>query len=135
MGFAIMVEGQVDVQLMHAYGFGNTVGLMGSAFTPMQAHLLLRWTEQVVLMMDGDQPGKDSAEKAREILNYFQGTGRRNFKYVKYAIVDMPTKEDLNDPAKFLRARGSLEMRKMIANSMALAGLTIPDGMFPEEGR
>ncbi len=135
MGFAVVVEGQLDVCMMHAHGFDNTVGLMGGAFTPIQAQSLRRWTRQVVFLMDGDQAGKEASERAKEILDYYQFNRSDDARAFRYAIADMPAKDDISDPAKFLRRLGSLEMRKLIANPMRLAGLAIPEGMFPEERR
>jgi DNA primase len=123
--FAIVVEGQLDVASMHAYGFPNTVGVLGGAFTPWQAHLLSLWTKQVVLMFDGDQAGKDHADRAMSVLSMY---GTKSFKNIpihglKTAIAKLP---DKLDPNKFLLEHGSQAMRKLLGDTMKAGGLTLP---------
>ena len=123
--FVIVVEGQFDVAAMHAYGFPNTVGVLGGAFTPWQAHLLSLWTTQVLLMFDGDQAGKEHTEKAMSVLSKY---GAKTFKNcpiygLRTAAAKMP---DKLDPNKFLLEHGSNAMRKLMADSMKAGGLTLP---------
>jgi len=126
--FAIVVEGQLDVASMHAYGFRNTIGVLGGAFTPWQAHLLSLWTKQILLMFDGDAAGKEHAEKAMSVLAMY---GTRTLKHSKNvpihglsaAVAKLP--EQL-DPNKFLLQRGSHAMRKLIGDAMKAGGLTLP---------
>lgn len=62
-GFAFVVEGYKDVLAMHAAGFCNTVGLCGTALADGQADILSRHTTRLHLLLDGDRPGQDAAEK------------------------------------------------------------------------
>ena len=52
--YAVIVEGNIDVLMMHQSGFTMTVAPMGTALTPMQVRLLRRFTDEVVLLYDGD---------------------------------------------------------------------------------
>lgn len=48
---------------MHAAGFCNTVGLCGTALADGQADILSRHTTRLHLLLDGDRPGQNAAEK------------------------------------------------------------------------
>lgn len=67
-GYAILVEGYTDVISLDQYGFGHAVATCGTALTTEQATLLKRYTEQVVVLRDGDEAGKAAAVKDVEIL-------------------------------------------------------------------
>lgn len=125
MGFAILVEGQFDVMAMHAFGFTNTVGVLGGAFTPMQAELIKRWTSQLVLMFDGDEPGKKHANRCLEVLSYYGWVPakKKTSNIFRSAKVTLPSDSDPND---FLRKQGAWPMRKILMDSMKQANVTIP---------
>ncbi len=61
----ILVEGQFDVMSMVDRGFVNTVGLMGSSLSNMQAHRLIPIATKMVLVLDGDEAGRSGADKIR----------------------------------------------------------------------
>lgn len=60
-GFAIVVEGQIDAITLWDRGYPNVVSLMGSSMTEPQAHLLLSLTTRLLLLFDGDKPGRIGA--------------------------------------------------------------------------
>lgn len=62
-GFAYLVEGYKDVLAMHAAGLRNTVALCGTALTDGQAEILSSYTSRLHLLLDGDLPGRNAAEK------------------------------------------------------------------------
>jgi DNA primase len=62
-GFVIVVEGYVDVILLHHYGADNTVGIMGTAFTEKQQNLLRNYTKNIILWLDGDDAGERSIDR------------------------------------------------------------------------
>jgi DNA primase catalytic core len=69
LGFAYLVEGQMDVIGMHLAGVTNTVAGSGTAFTDDQIRLLGRYTREVVLAYDSDKAGlKASMLNARSFL-------------------------------------------------------------------
>ncbi len=55
---AILVEGNMDVVMMHQYGFTNTVAPMGIALSESSLRLLASQTKNIVLAMDSDNAGK-----------------------------------------------------------------------------
>jgi DNA primase len=56
-GYAIVVEGQIDLVLSHQSGLTNTVALSGTAFTETQLTLLGRVTKNLLLALDQDRAG------------------------------------------------------------------------------
>lgn len=53
----ICVEGFFDTMKVHQAGFPNVVALMGSGLSQEQEELLLRTTDRLALMFDGDEAG------------------------------------------------------------------------------
>lgn len=67
-GFAILVEGYLDLAAVRQAGFDNVVASLGTALTPAQARLLARTTQRVVVSYDGDQAGVTAAARAIDAL-------------------------------------------------------------------
>jgi DNA primase len=67
-GFAILVEGYLDLIVLHQAGFGNAVASLGTALTPAQVRLLSRFTERLVVSYDGDPAGRNAASKSIDLL-------------------------------------------------------------------
>jgi len=67
-GFAILVEGYLDLVVLHQAGFENTVASLGTALTPAQVKLLARFSERVVVSYDGDAPGMSAAARSLELF-------------------------------------------------------------------
>lgn len=67
-GNMILCEGYMDVIAMHQAGYTQAVASLGTAFTPEQAHLLHRYTDQVYLAYDSDGAGVKAALRAIGIL-------------------------------------------------------------------
>ena len=67
-GRAILVEGYTDVISMHAAGYPEAVGSMGTALTEAQARLLARYTDRVVIAYDRDAAGSAASLRGMVIL-------------------------------------------------------------------
>src|SRR5215213_9499795 len=67
-GFAILVEGFLDLIVPYQFGVRNVVASLGTALTPEQVKLLSRFARKVVVNYDGDRAGINAAKKAIEIL-------------------------------------------------------------------
>lgn len=67
-GYAILVEGYFDVVTPHDYGVQNCVAPCGTALTEQQANLLKRYTDEVVVLRDGDEAGIEAAKRDIEVL-------------------------------------------------------------------
>lgn len=64
----ILCEGYMDVISLHQAGFTNAVATLGTALTPGQAHLMARYTKEVVVCYDADEAGQKAASRAIPIL-------------------------------------------------------------------
>jgi DNA primase len=67
-GFAILVEGFLDLVVPYQFGIKNVVASLGTALTADQVKLLGRFARKVVVNYDGDPAGVQAAKKAIEIL-------------------------------------------------------------------
>ncbi len=63
-GYALVVEGCMDAIVLDAYGFKNSVSLLGTSMDIIQRSLLKRYTDHLVFCFDPDAGGDLSAEKA-----------------------------------------------------------------------
>ena len=64
----ILVEGQMDFLQLYEAGINNCIAIGGTAFTPEAAIAIKRENENVFIIFDGDQPGKDAALKCGYML-------------------------------------------------------------------
>ena len=67
-GFAILVEGYLDLIALHQAGFDNAVASLGTALTPNQVKLLARYAQRVVVSYDGDTAGITAAAKSLDLF-------------------------------------------------------------------
>ena len=63
-----MVEGYTDVIAMHQCGLENVVANSGTALSVYQVKLLHRFTQNIVLLYDGDEAGIHAAMRGTDIL-------------------------------------------------------------------
>lgn len=63
LGFALLVEGQMDCISVYMGGVHNVIATSGTAFTEHQVRMLGRFTKNVVLNFDPDSAGMNAAEK------------------------------------------------------------------------
>ncbi len=70
----VIVEGYLDVILLHQAGFDNTVSPMGTALNEDQLRLLKKFTRRIVLALDADAAGEKATlrglELARQALDH-----------------------------------------------------------------
>ncbi len=62
-GFTLLVEGQMDLLMLHQIGFGNTVALSGTALTPQHLSLMKRYADNLMLALDSDRAGLAASQK------------------------------------------------------------------------
>ncbi len=67
-GFAILVEGYLDLIIPYQFGVRNVVASLGTALTPEQAKLIGRFARKVVVNYDGDRAGVQAAKRAIETI-------------------------------------------------------------------
>ncbi len=68
-GRTIVVEGNLDVVMLHQAGWSNTVATLGTAFTEKIIPLLKRGDPEIILAYDGDKAGIAAAFKAAMMLS------------------------------------------------------------------
>ena len=68
-GGILLVEGNIDVVMLHQAGFDNACASMGTALTQEQLRLLSRYTKDLVLCYDNDDAGRIATQKALTLLN------------------------------------------------------------------
>lgn len=66
-GFAVLVEGELDMISSWQAGLKNIVAVKGSALTSDQARLILRFCPTIVLALDSDSAGLEAARRAAEV--------------------------------------------------------------------
>jgi DNA primase len=65
-GYALVVEGYMDVVALAQSGFANAVATLGTACTAEHVQKLFRFTDSVVFSFDGDAAGRRAAARALE---------------------------------------------------------------------
>jgi DNA primase len=67
-GAVVLAEGYTDVIALHQAGFGNAVGVMGTALTAEQAREIGGLASVVLLCLDADAAGQQAAVRAASVL-------------------------------------------------------------------
>ncbi len=68
MNYAILVEGQMDCISVYAANRHNVIASSGTAFTDLQARLLARYAQQIVVNFDPDTAGAAATERTLALL-------------------------------------------------------------------
>ncbi len=98
----LICEGYMDVIALHQAGFNNAVASLGTAFTGLQANLLKRYTDEVLITYDSDGAGTKAALRAIPILKE-AGLSTK--------VINM---KPYKDPDEFIKALGAEEFQKRI---------------------
>jgi DNA primase len=104
-GFAILVEGFLDLIVPYQFGARNVVASLGTALTTEQSKLLGRFARKVVVNYDGDRAGIQAAKKAIEILLAED---------LEVKVLVLP---DNADPDEFIRRFGVTEYQRRRAQA------------------
>jgi DNA primase len=99
-GFAILVEGYLDLIVPYQIGVRNIVASLGTALTPEQAKLIARFARKVVVNYDGDRAGVQAAKRAIETILAED---------LEVKVLVLP---DNADPDDFIRKYGAAEYQK-----------------------
>lgn len=101
-GYCMIVEGYMDYLTLHQAGICNVVAASGTAFTPEHAHLLQRFTSNVLLLFDGDSAGQTAAIRAVFVLAPFN---------LDISILVLPGDED---PDSYVRKYGKEKFLELV---------------------
>ena len=101
----ILVEGNVDVVMMHQLGITNVVASCGTSLTVEQVRLIKKFTENITIMYDGDSAGIHAALRGIPMV-LAEG--------MNVHVVLLP---DGDDPDSFSRKHTRDEVREFIAKN------------------
>ncbi len=105
LGYLILVEGYMDAVALHQYGFDCAVASLGTSLTEEHATLLTRYTDQVVLIYDGDEAGQRATRRAIPIL---EKAG------LQVKVLKM---KDAKDPDEFLHKFGADKFQLLLEDA------------------
>lgn len=111
-GYALVVEGYMDVVALAQHGFGNAVATLGTACTAEHVHKLFRFTESVVFSFDGDAAGRRAAVRALEAA-LPHATETRSVKFLF-----LPTE---HDPDSYVRELGAEAFERCVEGAVPLS--------------
>lgn len=97
VGYAIVVEGYMDVVALAQLGFRNAVATLGTACTATHVQKLVRQTDRVVFSFDGDSAGRKAAWRALEASLPHAADNRA------FSFLFLPPE---HDPDSFIREQG-----------------------------
>jgi len=111
-GYALVVEGYMDVVALAQHGLGNAVATLGTACTPDHVHKLFRFTENIVFSFDGDAAGRRAAVRALEAALPHVSEARS----VKFLF--LPTE---HDPDSYVRDLGAEAFERCVEGAVPLS--------------
>lgn len=94
-GFAVVVEGYLDLAALLQAGVDAVVASLGTAFTPAQVRLLARYTDRVLVSYDGDAAGAEATTRSLDLLLE---------RGMEVRVVELPAGQDPDD---FVREHGA----------------------------
>ena len=106
-GRVLVVEGYMDVVMLHQHGCHYAVATLGTATTAMHLGKLLRLADRVVFSFDGDAAGRRAAWRALEnALPLLSDTKQLDFLF-------LPPE---HDPDSYIRAYGKAQFEDALLN-------------------
>ncbi len=106
---AVLVEGYLDVIILHQAGYTNTISPMGTALTEDQLRMLKKYTHRIILALDADAAGQKATLRGLQV-----------------AREAMDKETDL-----VLDVHGLLRQESRLQADIRVT--TIPEGMDPDE--
>ena len=111
-----VVEGYMDVVALAQHGLGHVVATLGTATTAQHLQQLLRLSDRVVFMFDGDAAGRRAAARAMETALPFANEQNR---------IDFAFLPEEHDPDSFVRAHGAEALRDWVSKAMPLSAWSL----------
>ncbi len=111
-GYALVVEGYMDVVALAQSGFPNAVATLGTACTAEHVQKLFRFTDAVVFSFDGDAAGRRAAGRALEAA-LPHATDLRSVRFLF-----LPPE---HDPDSYVRELGATAFEQQVAQAVPLS--------------
>lgn len=111
-----VVEGYMDVVALAQHGLGHAVATLGTATTPQHLQQLLRLSDHLVFMFDGDSAGRKAAARALETAMPLASEKNR---------IDFVFLPQEHDPDSFVREQGAQALRDWVARAMPLSAFLL----------
>ena len=111
-GYALVVEGYMDVVALAQSGFPNAVATLGTACTAEHVQKLFRFTDAVVFSFDGDAAGRRAAGRALEAA-LPHATDLRTVRFLF-----LPPE---HDPDSFVRELGAEAFEQQVTKAVPLS--------------
>lgn len=102
-GFALLLEGFMDVLSAYQAGVKNGVASMGTSLTNEQVYLLERTTNKLCLCYDGDDPGQSAIARALKML--------QPVTKLRLNVIVIPHQQD---PDEYIKSHGDIAFRQLI---------------------
>jgi DNA primase len=115
-GYALVVEGYMDVVALAQSGLGHAVATLGTACTAEHVTKLFRFTDQVVFSFDGDAAGRRAAARALEAA-LPHATDLRTIRFLF-----LPPE---HDPDSFVREQGAAAFEQQVAAAVPLSRMLL----------
>ena len=111
-GYALVVEGYMDVVALAQSGFPNAVATLGTACTADHVQKLFRFTDSVVFSFDGDAAGRRAAGRALE-ASLPHASDLRTVRFLF-----LPPE---HDPDSYVRELGAPAFEQQVAQAVPLS--------------
>ena len=111
-GYALVVEGYMDVVALAQLGFPNAVATLGTACGAEHVQKLFRFTEAIVFSFDGDAAGRRAAGRALEASLPF-ATDTRSIRFLF-----LPSE---HDPDSYVRQLGAAAFERLVEQAVPLS--------------
>ena len=102
----VVLEGYTDCLMAHQHGLTNMVAVLGTALGEAHLQVLRRFTDSIVLVLDGDDAGR---RRTNEIIDALLALFVKN--QIDLRILTLP--EGL-DPCDFIASQGSDAFRQLL---------------------
>ena len=102
----ILCEGYMDVISVHQAGITNIVATLGTAVTPEQVKLLMRYTQSIILCYDSDEAGQKATIRAIDIINATNGRAK---------VMRLP---GAKDPDEYIKKNGVALFKKAVSEAI-----------------
>jgi DNA primase len=120
-----VVEGYMDVVMLAQYGVENAVASMGTAMTESQLQTLLRFTDCVIFVFDGDAAGQKAARKAADTILPLVRSSH------DVRILTLP---DGQDPDEYVRTHGREAFDDLVERTAQTLSFFLRDQLLEECG-